>query len=317
MKVPPVQSLSTAFARNVQLRHLRCLVAVAQERNLARAAERLALSQPAVSKTLAELEALAGQRLVERGRKGARLTAAGEDLLAHALRVLEALGEAGESIDGGRRTRNARLRLGALSSVAPAWLPQVLQTFGKSQPQVIVSLSTGANATLLDALRAGQLDLVLGRITDPQHMSGLSFELLQTDPLVVVTRAGHPLATTAQLSIHAVLDYPLVVYSEGTIPRHTTESFLSAWGLKLPAARRLETLDVMVARLLVRDSDSVWFTPLGAAADDLANGTLVRLALPTPGTEEPVGLLVRSDVALPVHAREFIAQVRELAGRSR
>lgn len=57
---------AAGFARNVQLRHLRCLVAVAQERHLARAAARLALSQPAVSKILAELEALAGTRLVDR-----------------------------------------------------------------------------------------------------------------------------------------------------------------------------------------------------------------------------------------------------------
>ena len=93
---PRCQPISAdAFARGVQLRHLRCLVAVAQERHLARAAERLALSQPAVSKTLAELEALAGTRLVERGSAGRRgvqgLTPAGEQLLVHALRVLEAV----------------------------------------------------------------------------------------------------------------------------------------------------------------------------------------------------------------------------------
>src|SRR4051812_32707672 len=94
--IPPKEPAATAaataagtaatFARNVQLRHLRCLVAVAQERHLARAATRLALSQPAVSKTLTELEALAGQRLVERGGAGRRgvqgLSAAGEQLLA-------------------------------------------------------------------------------------------------------------------------------------------------------------------------------------------------------------------------------------------
>ncbi|MGH6625963.1 MAG: LysR family transcriptional regulator, partial [Burkholderiaceae bacterium] len=78
------------FSRAVQLRHLRCFVAVAQQRHLARAAEKLALSQPAVSKTLVELEQLAGARLVARGRRGAQLTPAGEQLLAHALRVLEA-----------------------------------------------------------------------------------------------------------------------------------------------------------------------------------------------------------------------------------
>jgi len=304
---------SRGFSRDVQLRHLRCLVAVAQERNLARAAERLALSQPAVSKTLAELEALAGQRLVDRGRHGARLTAAGQDLLAHALRVLEAVGEAGQSLGGGSPARNARLRLGALPSVAPAWLPQALATFFHAQPQVQVSLDTGPNAQLLEQLRAGTLDLVLGRMADPQHMAGLSFELLQAEPLALVARPDHPLLAAAPPTIHAVLDYPLVVYSEGTIPRHTTESFLSGWGLKLPAARRLDTLDVAVARLLVRETDAVWFTPLGAAQDDIARGTLSRLPVATPGTEEPVGLLLRNEAELPVHAREFMAQVRALA----
>ena len=303
------------FSRDVQLRHLRCLVAVAQERNLARAAERLALSQPAVSKTLAELEALADQRLVDRGRHGARLTAAGQDLLAHALRVLEAVGDAGQSLQGGLPPRGARLRLGALPSVAPAWLPQALATFFQAQPALQVTLRTGPNAQLLDELRAGTLDLVLGRMADPQHMAGLSFELLQAEPLALVTRPGHPLAAAAVLTLHAVLDYPLVVYSEGTIPRHTTESFLSAWGLKLPAARRLDTLDVAVARLLVRGTDAVWFTPVGAAQDDISRGTLARLPLPTPGTEEPVGLLLRSGAELPAHARDFMAQVRALVRR--
>src|SRR3954467_13184503 len=95
-------SSSEVFLRGVQLRHLRCLVAVAQERHLARAAERLALSQPAVSKTLSELEAIVGTRLVERSKAGRRgvqgLTAAGEQLLAHALRVLEALDASAQAV---------------------------------------------------------------------------------------------------------------------------------------------------------------------------------------------------------------------------
>jgi len=90
-----IEQERNAFGRKVQLRHLRCLVAIAQECHLARAADRLSLSQPAVTKTLAELEVLAGARLVERGTAGRRgvqgLSAAGEQLLAHALRVLEAV----------------------------------------------------------------------------------------------------------------------------------------------------------------------------------------------------------------------------------
>jgi len=255
--------------RNVQLRHLRAFVAVAQERHLARAAARLALSQPAVSKTLSELEAIVGTRLVERSQAGRRgvqgLSPAGEQLLAHALRVLEALDATASAL--------ARLR--------DHW------------PAAQMAVKSAANAVLLDELRAGELDLVVGRMSDPRLMGGLSFELLYTEPLVFAVRAGHPLALKAA-PVQAVLDYPLVVYGEGTIPRHNTESFLSARGLVLPT-HALQTLDVAVASALVAVSDAVWITPLGAARGALAEGRLVRLRIDTTGTEEPVGLLLRSD----------------------
>ncbi|WJJ93775.1 LysR family transcriptional regulator [Neopusillimonas aromaticivorans] len=91
----------------VRLRHLQCFVTVAQEQNLGKAAERLNLSQPAVSKTLTELEQMAGQQLVVRGRFGARLTTDGEHFLAHALSVTEALDDAARALSkGGNPTRN-------------------------------------------------------------------------------------------------------------------------------------------------------------------------------------------------------------------
>jgi len=301
--------------RSVQLRHLRCLVAVAQERHLARAAERLALSQPAVSKTLSELEAIVGTRLVERSKAGRRgvqgLTAAGEQLLAHALRVLEALDASAQAVapaDGGRIER---LRIGALPSVAPALLPVALARLRDSRPSVQIVVKSAANAVLLDELRAGELDLVVGRMSDPRLMGGLSFELLHTEPLVFAVRAGHPLASKA-VSVQAVLAYPLVVYGEGTIPRHNTESFLSARGLVLPS-NALQTLDVAVARALVAVSDAVWITPLGAARGELADGRLVRLRIETAGTEEPVGLLQRSDAEPSALRGAMAALLREAA----
>ena len=130
--------------RSVQLRHLRCLVAVAQERHLARAAERLALSPPAVSKTLSELEAIVGTRLVERSKAGRRgvqgLTAAGEQLLAHALRVLEALDASAQAVAPASGGRIERLRIGALPSVAPALLPVALARRRDSRPTVQIGV---------------------------------------------------------------------------------------------------------------------------------------------------------------------------------
>jgi DNA-binding transcriptional LysR family regulator len=308
-------SASELFVRGVQLRHLRCLVAVAQERHLARAAERLALSQPAVSKTLAELEELAGARLVDRGSAGRRgiqgFTAAGEQLLAHALRVLEALEASAQAVMPSPGVRAQRLRIGALPSVAPSLLPQALAVLRERVPALQVLVQTGANASLLDALRAGDLDLVAGRMSDPQLMTGLTFELLYTEPLAVVARPGHPLAGAAP-SVQEVLGYPLVIYGEGTIPRHHTESFLSGLGLRLPV-NVTQTLDLSVARALLVRSDAVWFTPIGAAADDLASGQLARLAIDTGGTEEPVGLLLRSD-AEPSDARQTLVALLREAG---
>jgi DNA-binding transcriptional LysR family regulator len=303
------------FVRNVQLRHLRCLVAVAQERHLARAAERLALSQPAVSKTLSELEGIAGTRLVERGSAGRRgvqgLTPAGEQLLAHARKVLEALDASAEAIAPTAAGRVERLRIGALPSVAPALLPAALARLRGLWPAVQVVVKSAANPVLLDELRAGELDLVVGRMSDPRQMGGLSFELLHTEPLVFAVRTGHALAHRP-VSVQSVLDYPLMVYGEGTIPRHNTESFLSARGLALPA-NTLQTLDVALARALVALSDAVWITPLGAARGELADGRMVRLRIDTAGTEEPVGLLLRSDAEPSALRTAMAGLLREAA----
>jgi DNA-binding transcriptional LysR family regulator len=304
------------FARGVQLRHLRCLVAVAQERHLARAAERLALSQPAISKTLAELESLAGTQLVARGTAGRRgiqgFTAAGQVLLTHALRVLESIDAGAQAVMPGGGARAERLRIGALPSVAPSLLPDALVALRERLPALQLQVHTGTNAGLLDALRAGDLDLVAGRMSDPQLMAGLTFELLYTEPLALVARPGHPLARAAAPSLQGVLGFPLIVYSEGTIPRHHTESFLSGLGLALPAAAT-QTLDLALARAMLARSDAIWFTPLGAARDDLASGQLVRLDVDTGGTQEPVGLLLRSDAEPSAARQALIGLLRESA----
>lgn len=300
------------FARGIQLRHLRCLVAVAQERHLARAAERLSLSQPAVSKTLAELESLAATRLVERGRRGAQLTPAGQQLLTHAQRVLEAIGDAAQALAPASHAHIARLRVGALPSVAPALLPAALAQFQREGPKAHVEVLTNTNAPLLDALRAGEIDVALGRMSEPARMVGLTFELLYMEPLALLVRPGHSLAAAGAPSMQTVLEHPLVVYGEGTTPRHNTESFLSSFGLKLPA-QRTETLEVSVARLLTQHADAIWFTPLGAAWDALNTGQLVRLKVATPGTEEPVGLLLRSGAQTSIAVQAFVGAVRGIA----
>ncbi|ANZ25557.1 LysR family transcriptional regulator [Rhodococcus sp. WB1] len=308
--VPPVDRASRLLDR-IRLRHLTCFVAVAQEGNLGRAAGRLHLSQPAVTKTLNELESLAGLRLVDRGRHGARLTPAGEEFLGHAVEVTDALASAARALSGTGQPAVAPVRVGALPTVASTLLPGAVTRLRDRRPHVGVQIRTAPNAALLGAVRAGELDFVLGRMADPETMQGLSFELLYAESLALIVRPGHPLAG-GPVSVPAVLNHPLVVATAGTVPRHHTEGFLARHGLRLPSGS-VETLDVSVARGLVRAGDAVWLTPERVPQDDLDDGTLVRLPVPTPGTAEPVGLLRRSSADTPVVADELIGILRELA----
>lgn len=286
---------------------------VAREQHVGRAAERLHLSQPAVTKTLNELESLAGACLLDRGRHGTRLTVAGEQFLRYALGITEALEAAAGALAGVVEESAPPVRLGALPTVGSALLPDALTRLRARHPQLGVQVSTGANHVLVDALRAGELDLVLGRMAEPDTMRGISFELLYAESLAVVARPGHPLtAAPAPVSLAAVLDHPVVVATAGTVPRHHAEELLRRHGLRLPSGRT-ETLELIVAREIVRRSDAVWFAPERAPQADLDDGVLVRLDVATPGSAEPVGLLRRS-MAEPSAARDDLAEIlRELA----
>ena len=309
---PSPSTATDPFARGLQLRHMRCLVAVAQERHLARAAERLAVSQPAVSRILAELETLAGAPLAERsdsGRRGIRgLTVAGERLLVFALQMLDSVDNAASALRPASAGQAQRLRVGALPSAAQSLLPAALVRLQQQVPGLTLEVQVSSNDRLLDDLRAGALDIVVGRMSDPSLMEALGFELLRIEPLVFVVRTGHPLAGR-RAGLKALSNHAWVVYPEGTVPRHNTESLVAAHGLAMPGSLT-QTLDMAVARGMVLRSDAVWITPVGAVQQDLAEGRLQRLRVDSVGTEEPVGLLRRREGVVPPAADVLSALLR-------
>ncbi len=187
---------SAALSR-IRLRHLSCFVVVAQERTLARAAERLHLSQPAVSKTLTELERLAGHQLVERSRAGTQLTEAGERFLRYAVDVTRALDSAAAALTAAEPQRYPTVRVAALPTAAGGLLAQAIARLRARRPHAGIRVQTGHNPELLAALRAGEVDFAVGRMAEPATMAGISFELLYAESLVVVTRPEHRLAALA------------------------------------------------------------------------------------------------------------------------
>jgi len=302
------------FDGRIKLRHLQCFLAVADQRSLQRAAERLAISQPAVSKTLRELEEILGVQLFRRGRRGAAPTADAEAFERHARASVSALQQGIDSVAQARRRGGVVLRLGLLPSLAPCFAPPALLRFRAEMPGAMLQVASGPNARLLAELKAGALDLALARLSDPDRMTGLSFEHLYADSLALVVRPGHPLLAGAAPSLERAATWPAILADRGTTIRQSADSLLAAHGVAAPADW-IESLSVSLARSLARTSDMVWYAPLAAVEDDLAAGVLARLPLSTAGSEEPIGVALRADSAPGPALNALLSAFRAEAAR--
>ncbi|EDA7611726.1 LysR family transcriptional regulator [Salmonella enterica subsp. enterica serovar Typhimurium] len=297
------------FSQRIRLRHLHTFVAVAQQGTLGRAAETLNLSQPALSKTLNELEQLTGTRLFERGRLGAQLTVPGEQFLTHAVKVLDALNTAGQALNRKEDASADVVRVGALPTAALGILPAAIGRFHQQQKSTSLQVATMNNTMLLAGLKSGEIDLGIGRMSDPELMGGLNYELLFLESLKLVVRPGHPLLQET-ITLSRVMEWPVVVSPKGTVPRQNAEALLQSQGCKMPAGC-IETLSASLSRQLTVDYDYVWFVPSGAVKEDLRQATLVSLPVPTQSAGEPIGILTRVDIPLSSGAQMLIAAIRK------
>ncbi|MET3475668.1 LysR family pca operon transcriptional activator [Variovorax sp. 1126] len=295
----------------LKMRHLQCLVMVAQERNLVRAAKALSLTQPAVSKTVAELEEIVGRQLLLRRRRGVELTPAAEVLVRHAVSALRGLREGlGLAMDQPEADQ-LRVAVGALPNMVANLLPEAVATLHESQPTLRVRVVSGTNAQLMTQLRQGEIDLVLGRLAQASAMADLAFEQLYSEPLLLVARPGHPLAARRKPPLDALAGHPLVLPVSGTLIRHTADAFLIAQGMALPG-RLVEATDTSFVLGLLQRSDAVWFAPQGAVEGLVERGELKRLAIDTTSTEGPVGLTMRRGDEPAEGTQLLIEAIREI-----
>lgn len=300
---------SSLFNQRIRLRHLHTFVAVAQQGTLGRAAETLSLSQPALSKTLNELEELAGTRLFERGRLGAQLTTMGEQFLTHAVRILDALNHAGQSFSPAMQDEPAVLRIGVLTTVALGMLPSILDRFHQLQPQSIVQVATLHNNVLIAGLKAGEFDIGIGRMADPEMMNGLTYEMLFLESLKLVVRPDHPLLSD-NVTLSKALSWPVVISPEGTAPRRLAEAMMAEQHCCLPATL-VETSATSLARQLALRYNYVWFVPSGAIKEDLLHQSLAALPLASHGPGESVGIITRTGSTLGLNADVLMATIRK------
>jgi len=299
----------------IKFRHLLCFLEIARQGSLARAADILAISQPAISKTLKELETLLQARLFERSRLGVELTPAGVRFMRYAGPSVQALREGVSSLRD-EAGLPPQVRIGVLSTVESLLMPEVLCRLHQRHASLVITVITGVSAHLLGQLHLGELDLVVGRMTDSPQIQGLSFEHLYSESMTLVVRPGHPLLARQPAERQRVGDYPLVLPLAGTTIRQHADSLFVQCGIGLPT-QRLETLSLALSRRYVLSSDAVWVAPRDAVLIDLGRGELDELDL---GVREPggsVGICSNAALTQTVPAQWVCQVLREVAGEYR
>lgn len=289
--------LSTRLIANrIKLRHLVAFLEVAGQRSFARAADVLALTQPALSRAIAELETELGVPVFVRSRRGVELTPFGEAFRAHAGAAVASLRQGIETVTEARRSGTATVSLGALPTVVGGIVPQAIATARARGLNAVVRVHTGPNDYLLDRLRDGRLDLVVGRLSDPVLMSGLAFEHLYSEEIVVVVRAGHPLDGPGPHDFARLAGFTVMLPTPGSIIRPDVERLMIARGFGMPPDL-IETVSPAFGLVYLMQTDAVWIISRGVVAEALAAGRVVQLAVDTGGASGPVGLTRRADPA--------------------
>ncbi len=273
--------------RRVKTRHISVFVEIARKRSLKQAAEVLNLTQPAVSKTLAELEGILKTTLLLRNRSGVSLTPAGEVFLHFAGQSLAALHQGINGVAQLQAGTQGQLSIGVLPSVAARLMPRAVAGFRAMAPDVVLTLSDGSHDGLIARLRNGELDLLVGRLGAPESMQGLSFTQLYTEIVDFVVRPGHPLLE--QAGLESLPDWPVIYPKKNAAIRPLVDRFLIANGIGV-LPQRIESVSGAFGREFTRNSDAVWVISAGVVAREVAEGRLARLDIDTSLTRGPIGI---------------------------
>jgi LysR family pca operon transcriptional activator len=278
----------------VKFRHLTIFIEVARQRSVGKAAEILSISQPAVTKTIRELEDILEVKLFEKDGRGIKLGRIGEVFLKHAGASVASIRQGIDSVNLALLHAAPPVRIGALPTTSAHIMPKAVQLYLQENVGNEIKIVTGENAVLLEQLRNAELDIVVGRLAAPEKMTGLSFEHLYSEQVMFAVRSGHPLLDHRNLRLDELRNYTILMPTKASVIRPFVERFLLANGIsELPT--QIETVSDSFGRAFVRGSDGVWIISHGVIAHDLDIGDMKVLPIDTSETRGAVGLTTRSD----------------------
>lgn len=294
----------------VRLRHLRCFVAVAKTGSFVQAADELGITQPAISRSIRELETILSTKLFERSTRGATLTSRGRALFASTEMGLLQIAQ-GVSLATDSASLSETVKIGALPNVCSRLLPSVVPLYKERYPTIIIRVVPGTNAELLMGLRRGETDFVIGRLSTSEEMRRLSFEHLFDEPIVFVVGADHPLAAK-YTTLNDALSYPVVLPTEGTIIREEISRYLWSQGVGT-LTNVVETTSSDFLRSYVKETDCVAVMPRGVVQAEIDRGEFCVLPIAHPVLSGPVGLTTNPEAPRRHSVAKLLQIIRDRA----
>lgn len=220
------------IARRVTLRELRLLLAVAQSGSILKAASEVGVTQPALSKCVADLEETLGVRLFDRTNRGVIATPYGEILLRRAVSIFEELRDAVDEIDALEDSTRGEVRVGATPTLCAGVLPRVINSFLEKRPNFKFEVSELPLEKLASEVLMRGLDFGIGRV--PEEHGDLEFEKLFDDRLFIVAGAFHPLVKRRAITLADSVEYPWVLPRADGAVTSQLRNVLQQQGLQPP-----------------------------------------------------------------------------------
>jgi len=213
---------------NISLRQLRTFVAVAESRSFSRAAEALALTQPAVSRNVTELEQAMGLQLLHRTTREVEPTDAGRVLLGNVTRVLEDLDACLLEVQGLATQRKGRVKVASSPTLSANLLPQCIARSKQQSPGLDINLLDRIQSDVLLSVRSGEVDF--GVVIDPSEKQDLHVQTILTEPFCLVCLSSHRLARRKEVSWADLAGEPLVLLDHASGSRRLIDAALQAHG---------------------------------------------------------------------------------------
>jgi LysR family transcriptional regulator of gallate degradation len=281
------------LARRATEGMLEALEAVAACGSETAAAQRLGVSQGAVHVRLRMLEHSARGSILARTRRGTTLLPAGEELLRHARVAGNELRIAYEELGGLLGTSHAFVTIGALPMAADALVPQAIAGLAAREPQVRVKIVDGTYEALLQQLRHGEVDLVVGPLRGTTAPPDVLEQQLFSEPLLPAVRAGHPVLRARRVTLRTLLQWPWIAPLPDTPAHRAFQRAFERARLPVPPVT-IQANSPAAVRGVLASSDSVAMLSPLQIHSELAAGVLALVPCSVQGTERVIGIMRRA-----------------------